>query len=102
MKTKHTPGPWMVYVPERGQDGHPHNLSIGAETETRATYVASVPGGAHYDWAQANARLIAAAPDLLAALKDALKDLSALSHWDTASACAMKARAAIEKAEGDA
>lgn len=35
-KEKHTQGPWEVSLPEKGQDGYPHNLSIVFESPTRA------------------------------------------------------------------
>ena len=69
MKTIHTPAPWTVQTPGPSQDGYPHNLSICHESEMRAVYIASIPGGRHYKRAQADAALIAAAPDLLAALE---------------------------------
>ena len=69
MKTIHTPAPWTVQTPGPSQDGYPHNLSICHESEMRAVYIASIPGGAHYERAKADAVLIAAAPDLLAALE---------------------------------
>jgi len=53
----HTPGPWRVNA---------HDICAGSDA------VAGVYGTTGYapEEAQANARLIAAAPDLLAALKD--------------------------------
>ena len=62
---KHTPGPWAIYVPDAGQDGYPHNWNIGHDSENRSVYVASIPGAVHSERAQADARLIKAAPDLL-------------------------------------
>jgi hypothetical protein len=64
MTTQHTPGPWFAndslqLFAETGQ----HLASLDSSTE-------GFEGGALY----ANARLIAAAPDLLAALKDLLGD----------------------------
>lgn len=84
----HTPGPWRVIW--HGNEKYPYPLSVhtadGAYWITRDGTVSSV----------ANAKLIAAAPDMLAALKALLNDpgpeklLS--KHWDMA-------RAAIERAE---
>ena len=56
---------------------------------------------AGYEAGMCRKRLNDAAPELLEALMDALKDLEALSQWDNASACARKARAAIAKATGE-
>jgi hypothetical protein len=75
--SKHTPGPWKL--------------------DRNSVLIPIAP----YEWAdayggsEANARLIAAAPDLLEALQDLC---------DTLGECGMteKARAAITKAEGEA
>ena len=74
--SKHTPGPWKRKI--------------------KSVLISVAP----YEWAEAyggsiaNARLIAAAPDLLEALQDLC---------DTLGECGMteKARAAIVKAEGE-
>lgn len=50
----HTPGPWFA-----------HNIGLGPNGEGPFTY----PLGTDPDKAAANARLIAAAPDMLAALE---------------------------------
>ena len=87
MSAQHTPGPWVVKVTAgetfiRSSDGA--NVSrVGAATNMRA-----------------NARLIAAAPDLLAALKAVCshgtrEPQQISSDWDAA-------RAAIARAEGGA
>ena len=62
-QTAHTPGPWNfgrtsldVYAPETGKHIATAHLPLGWLSEERAI-------------AEANARLIAAAPDLLAALE---------------------------------
>lgn len=65
MNTQHTPGPWAIEVPDNGQDGYPHNWMISHNSPSRAVYVANIPGAAHYARAQADAKLIAAAPDML-------------------------------------
>lgn len=95
MKAQHTPGPWTISKPMKFQDGYPHNLSVCLESPTRAVYVASIPGGVHYPEAQANACLIAAAPDLLAALQ----------YWfdskATTAELTARAKAAIAKATGE-
>ena len=94
MTTQHTPGPWFAndslqLFAETGQ----HIASLDSSTE-------GFEGGTLY----ANARLIAAAPDLLAALK-AFDD--AFSHYcegdpDSDEVSALyQARAAIAKATGE-
>jgi hypothetical protein len=61
MNTKHTPGPWHTYE-------HPKTFSVydknGGLVSTGAQF-----GVASKDRRKADSRLIAAAPDLLAALK---------------------------------
>ncbi len=88
METKHTPGPWEVELGTANRDWH----IIKRGTAWNAT-------SAERD---ANARLIAAAPDLLAALALILADYSAAYGGDEKDEPkAMKAaRAAIAKAEG--
>ena len=61
-KAKHTPGPWTQRKMSTG------DLAVGNVNESRG--VAAVSGYHHN--AEADARLIAAAPDMLAALKSAL------------------------------
>ena len=95
--SKHTPGPWFA---------------VGAQVEIEddsvpdiCTCDPQVMRQSHLDWhprtAEANARLIAAAPDLLEALEEALED------WDNDEPdfvrleWADKARAAIAKAKGE-
>jgi len=83
---KHTPGPWTVW--EEG----------GVYVDSPTYLVCSVygPGPA----VLANARLIAAAPELLEALKDVMERLVDRHEADES---AVKARAAIAKAtEGEA
>lgn len=67
--SEHTPGPWTIQ--EYGDDEAPA-LVIHMDTETRVCFMATP--GSHGDPAriEADALLISAAPDLLAACKDAL------------------------------
>lgn len=98
---KHTPGPWRIDPIKAHANG---NRRIMAE---QCTTVAVVP-----EHLAADARLIAAAPDLLEALKDLLDEAEWLrreySHdrerdgWDALEEdpCFTVARAAIAKATG--
>lgn len=99
---QHTPGPWKIA--EQGRFVCDTARFIRSETEgTDHGAVACVALGSE------NARLIAAAPELLAALREMLDVQSRRQHplglpnegisGDAASA-ASKARAAITKAEG--
>lgn len=100
----HTPGPWSVEKPLEFE------LSIvEADKPTHEwKFIANVPIAPEFEFpqatAEANARLIAAAPDLLAALK--AMDESLCNGFDTQAArhagrmALIAARAAIAKAEG--
>ena len=87
---QHTPGPWF-----EEDDAY---ITISSRP-TRGTLLATTTGTNR----AANARLIAAAPELLGALSDARDILaSPPSAYDqrTHDAVLARARAAVEKAEG--
>ena len=102
MTANHTPGPWYAL---RGQ----RNISIRHKTGDRLlpmVNVASVrgqfPTDCPYGSSEANARLIAAAPELLEALQKMLPELRGLSIVsDTAAEMLREAEAAIAKATGE-
>lgn len=89
MKKQHTPGPWAV---------SPYN-NITSRNGTVAK-TEQMPG--NYESEQkANAHLIAAAPDLLSALKETIEYLETFACHDEQGRAAIKsANAAISKAEG--
>jgi hypothetical protein len=90
MSTTHTPGPWCA-------EGH--NVFKGARPLPLALFIADCShSGAHRPQAEteANARLIAAAPELLAAL------IEVVAEADRETTPFIKARAAIAKATGGA
>ena len=103
MSTQHTPGPWHWEADE--VKGDPFNrvryqVTALGRTVTRV-YYSSFEGGQTN--AESDARLIAAAPELLAALEDAESifgpeegEEHKAPHW------AKRARAAIAKATGSA
>ena len=106
MKTQHTPGPWAVGCP----DGKTHYIMVGGHTEIanlphcRAESSYAIEDGFER---RANADLIAAAPDLLAALEDSeflLRKAAQVSGpiQDSFRRSAEDARAAIAKARGEA
>jgi len=75
MTTQHTPGPWAVTTV-----GSCHGIHPAASDNERDDICRVAPHNYHPDgWqaakgeAEANARLIAAAPDLLAALREAVE-----------------------------
>ena len=80
-KTEHTPGPWGI------------DRAIDIWIKAGSLHVASIPRAGDGDWSEANARLVAASPDLLAALELAVREnLRGNVYWIDA------ARAAIAKA----
>ena len=85
MKTQHTPGPWTV-----------DNQSIHGPDGIRFLAVAGEGAG------QANARLIASAPELIDALEAVLPDLEhyVATHGPGPDKRLAAARAAIAKARG--
>ena len=83
MNTKHTPGPWK-YITWHGQ----HGVHDAMDNDVCETFGED---------AEANARLIAAAPELLEALEYLLSQFGRLDHLTDYSA-GDKARAAIAKA----
>ena len=95
-KTKHTPGPWRtkregfstVYVEARIDGGLIQEVAACGPTE------------AGRDQQEANARLIAAAPELLEALRGIMKLDEDLCSEGSIEALD-KARAAIAKATGE-
>lgn len=101
---EHTPGPWFLEPPS---EQTPH-IWISAPTSSVIAKIEICDyddgEGEHLtgeDWA--NADLIAAAPDLLEALKDLLEDTQHRDHdcGDDPENCpVLRARAAIAKAEG--
>ena len=92
---KHTPGPWTI---ANGEDRRVYLINHGRDAVGETVYTDTRN--------PADARLIAAAPDLLAALKGILREHDALQmaegrtgdRWPAAT----RARAAIAKATGEA
>lgn len=97
-ETKHTPGPWTV-------DGPPENQIVWSAAENRVCFLAHSSG---LDTKRdiATGRLIAAAPNLLAALVAAKQALwlEARSRWTMADfknwAVVQQIDAALELADG--
>lgn len=91
----HTPGPWVIYEPDVNslelRDG------CGGYICELTTEGCEIPPDA-----RANARLIAAAPDLLEALKDMVNGIDNEIGRSRTDTNFPKARAAIAKAEAAA
>ena len=105
MNSKHTPGPWRVCVPCSSSDAYRH-IAYGEEFSV----VCSIEGrdAGTNATKNANARLIAAAPDMLATLKKAeswctnYKRVHGLGEDGPLSSDLAEIRAAIANAEGRA
>lgn len=101
--TTHTPGPWIMQSKQksaRSRKWYEHGETITVlGCETGYFGIATVGGPSNpdmQDTMRANARLIAAAPELLEALEALLKEVSTYHKYPT-----MKmAKAAIAKAKG--
>lgn len=95
-EAKHTPGPWWV---EGGDPNAPSWAGMWPNIHADGYEVVGAQGlYGDYDTDMANARLIAAAPDLLAALMMVLDDPQALDGRPRTAECV---RAAIAKAIGE-
>jgi hypothetical protein len=91
--SKHTPGPWKVAKPQKSHANGKLMYGI-VGPEIVADYE---------DWGftEANARLIAAAPDLLEVLSEVVKFWDSIVPTDCINDMHIKARAAIARAEGE-
>lgn len=102
MSNKHTQGPWTLTADPL----HFHSLTtvIGGKASHQKNgppqqMIVQVGGFAEWKEAEANARLIAAAPDLLVALQEIVAAADG-AGWSQLDATLAKARAAITKATG--
>lgn len=96
---KHTPGPWYVDKAPSIFGGHGFTIHKGS-----AMICTAFPGASTdriEPVAELNARLIAAAPELLDALKVMLEQFTKTPSTLKDSECRVKAHAAIAKATGE-
>ena len=98
MQTTHTPGPWTIEKSTRTD----HHIIAGRRWIATASNHDFHPTQEENERTIANARLIAAAPDLLAALEALVgeADLGEVDLDDDDRAKLEQARAAIAKATG--
>ena len=99
MSTQHTPGPWSLDMESAGFYVIADNLLVASvqEVDPHPTDIDEyMPAGI----TEANARLIAAAPDLLAALKACDEAMSYMSEYDIPLTLPAQVRAVIAKATG--
>jgi hypothetical protein len=95
--SKHTPGPWKAVI--RSNQSGVRNCFVTNEAHTKRFFQA--PGDRGVVEADvANAHLIAAAPDLLAALRNITECAEAGDDGCNMDLWIEQARAAIAKAEG--
>ena len=97
--TQHTPGPWAISQYRSPVSFRAEIYQVGGASETVAV-VSDHLSHLEIDALSANAALISAAPDMLAALRYVI-DWKEGSAWDADTARAM-VKAAIAKAEGHA
>ena len=104
-KTKHTLGPWIVDDDNEGTVfilmGTAINCSWRYEPQHKIVVVEEMEDGVQLAEASANARLIAAAPDLLAVLKEVAESSEYWSEYDVPLGIHDRIAAAIAKAEGE-
>lgn len=103
-QTKFTPGPWATKsarIPVDGEFDWCVSTSIDG-----ADYVIAEAFGRVAEQirpnAEANARLMAAAPELYEALEELLQDIQQYEAWQRPARAVDVARAAIAKARGEA
>ena len=108
--SKHIPGPWHVFIDDTGGENTGYPISISTpdiDNEDGKTIVRQ--GGFYpYIWDEklskaevnANARLIAAAPDLLAALQEMYVSACSNASRTPSSTAFLSAQNAIIKAGG--
>jgi hypothetical protein len=96
--SKHTPGPWQAKGLAVDSAGDKF-LRICQMSRVRFTEADRTVHEISDDTAEANARLISAAPDLLEALEEYVRDFGDNEDYDS-QRMAAKARAAIAKATG--
>ena len=101
-EAKHTPGPW--HLEEMGYNSSSYYIRGSSESGDRLTIgkgaVAHIPRST-VNPMEANARLIAAAPELLEALAEIVSAADG-EGWNQLDPSLSKARAAIAKATGGA
>jgi len=101
--TQHTPGPWTLYGPMgtghlRGEEPW---FWVGADT-TLHLQVAACPDGYVIGETAANARLIAASPELLQCLEGLLAVVHDRERDDATIAAVNAAESLIARVRGDA
>lgn len=96
METNHTPGPWTCYadLPSTGPNWH----IVTANSRMRVLANVHIEPGNKMD--AANARLITAAPDLLAVLQELRESAEYWSEYDVPCGIVERMDAALAKVYG--
>ena len=101
--TKHTPGPWTAEMTDK-----PYNVPLiyaaehtGPIAEIRSRLDVAAQHPLVVETRNANARLIAAAPDLLAVAQELAASAGYWSEYDVPLGIVDRLRAAIAKATGE-
>ena len=94
---KHTPGPWVVSDIASGFEIE--TTSGNQVAQTSEIYAARKPSD--HDERRANARLIAASPEMLDILKKCLDALVYVGPWETPVGLIEQVQKMIDKAEGN-
>ena len=99
MSAQHTPGPWSFGYGVTTEYGEVFGVGVTTKPDWTVVCAVSRPGDVNaID--EANARLIAAAPDLLEALKACDEAMSYMSEYDIPITLPDMVKAAITKAIG--
>ena len=98
MSTKHTPGPWATDEADHDEPYQDIKIKAGKHRTVCTVWIDDAPVRDFNAEQDANARLIAAAPELLEALKELMVAADRVSAEPVT--WLGKARAAIAKAEG--
>ena len=100
--SKHTPGPWIGAGPSYGDPlpKYINEIVADREDDDECKTICYMPVIDEDDETEANACLIAAAPDLLEMLVEAHDIIDAIGQPETAEVAA-RMRAVIAKARGD-
>ena len=104
MDAKHTPGPWQIGLTVRNSVAIDAILPSPHDDGERCAvaHIVAIPHRQSPETGEANACLIAAAPDLLAALEQALALIEGEGLDELHGDCAEVARGAISRAKGEA
>ena len=98
----HTKGPWRVIEHGKGREKHCVGTSNVAPVQAIICEINTKSVGTNDKIRLANANLIAAAPDMLVALREIALLAAEINRSHAADVITVKARVAISKVEGNA